>query len=60
MTEEHMHNGWMVRESGAPEADHAVLLLPGALATALFYDDVLAEPAITGAQEWGTKHRAHR
>ena len=49
MTEAHMHDGWMVRESGAPDADHAVLLLPGALATALFYDDVLAEPAITGA-----------
>jgi pimeloyl-ACP methyl ester carboxylesterase len=39
----------MVRESGAPDADHAVLLLPGALATAVFFDDVLAEPAITGA-----------
>ena len=49
MTEMHTHNGWMVRESGAPDADHAVLLLPGALATALFFDDVLAEPAMTDA-----------
>lgn len=49
MTQEQMHNGWMVRESGAPDADHAMLLLPGALASAPFYDDVLAEPALTGA-----------
>src|SRR5262245_35736433 len=38
--------GWVVHESGPAGADHAVLLLPGALATPAFYDDVLAEPAI--------------
>jgi len=49
VTEEHVYDGWVVRESGASDAAHAVLLLPGALATALFYDDVLAEPALTEA-----------
>ncbi|HEV2671307.1 MAG TPA: alpha/beta hydrolase, partial [Gemmatimonadales bacterium] len=29
--------------------DHTVLLLPGALATAVFYDDLLAEPKISDA-----------
>ena len=49
VTQERVHNGWIVRESGASDADHAVLLLPGALATAPFFDDVLVEPALTGA-----------
>jgi pimeloyl-ACP methyl ester carboxylesterase len=43
------HLGWVVHESGRPSADHAVLLLPGALATAVFYDDLLAEPQLSEA-----------
>ena len=37
------HLGWILRESGSEGSDHTVLLLPGALATAAFYDDLLAE-----------------
>jgi pimeloyl-ACP methyl ester carboxylesterase len=40
---------WTLREGGAPDAARSVLLLPGALCTAAFYDDVLAEPAIESA-----------
>src|SRR5215467_11805374 len=43
------HLGWVVRESGPEEADHTVLLLPGALATAAFYDDLLAESKMRDA-----------
>jgi pimeloyl-ACP methyl ester carboxylesterase len=43
------HLGWIVRESGAESSDHTVLLLPGALATAAFYDDLLAEPSMSDA-----------
>ena len=35
--------GWVLHESGPESADHTVLLLPGALATAAFYDDLVAE-----------------
>ena len=31
----------------AAEADHTVLLLPGALCTPAFYDDLLAEPRLS-------------
>jgi pimeloyl-ACP methyl ester carboxylesterase len=41
--------GWTLQESGPADADHAVLLLPGALATAVFYDDLLAEQRIRDA-----------
>jgi pimeloyl-ACP methyl ester carboxylesterase len=44
-----LHNGWAVHESGAAGAEHAALLLPGGLATAAFYDDVLADPRLAGA-----------
>jgi pimeloyl-ACP methyl ester carboxylesterase len=43
------HGGWIVRDLGPADAEHTVLLLPGALATAAFYDDLLAEPAIRAA-----------
>ena len=43
------HLGWVVHEYGPQGADHAVLLLPGALATAVFYDDLLAEPELRDA-----------
>ena len=41
------HVGWVLRESGPESADHTVLLLPGALCTAAFYDDLLAEPSMS-------------
>jgi pimeloyl-ACP methyl ester carboxylesterase len=37
---------WDLRESGPPEADATVLCLPGALCTAAFYADLMAEPAL--------------
>src|SRR3954447_5305829 len=43
------HEGWELRESGPAGADHAVLLLAGALVTAAYYDDVLAEPKLMEA-----------
>ena len=43
------HLGWIVRESGPEGADHTVLMLPGALATAAFYDDLLSEPKMSNA-----------
>jgi pimeloyl-ACP methyl ester carboxylesterase len=39
--------GWRLYESGLEGADHTVLLLPGALCTAAFYDDLIAEPRLT-------------
>ena len=42
-------SGWVVHESGPERPDHTVLLLPGALATRAFYDDLLAEPAVNDA-----------
>ena len=41
------HLGWVLRESGPESTDHAVLLLPGALCTAAFYDDLVAEPSMS-------------
>jgi pimeloyl-ACP methyl ester carboxylesterase len=38
-----------VHESGAADAEHAALLLPGGLCTAAFYDDVLADPGLAQA-----------
>jgi len=43
------HLGWVVHESGRESADHTILLLPGALASAVFYDDLLAEPSLSDA-----------
>ena len=43
------HEGWKLRESGPASGDQAVLLLPGALCTVAFYDDVLAEPTLSDA-----------
>ena len=40
--------GWEVVESGPPDAEHTVLLLPGGWCTALFYDELMAEPAVAG------------
>jgi pimeloyl-ACP methyl ester carboxylesterase len=41
--------GWQVFESGPEVADHTLLLLPGALCTAVFYDDLIAELSRRGA-----------
>jgi pimeloyl-ACP methyl ester carboxylesterase len=43
------HNGWELRESGPPGADHTVLLLAGALCTVAFFKDLMAEPKLTEA-----------
>jgi len=43
------HLGWALHEFGPGDAAHRVLLLPGALCTAAFYDDLLAEPSIRDA-----------
>jgi pimeloyl-ACP methyl ester carboxylesterase len=40
---------WTLRESGPASAANTVLLLPGALCTVAFYDDVLAEPTLSDA-----------
>ena len=39
-------HGWALRESGPERADLTVLLLPGALCTAVFYDDLIAERSL--------------
>ena len=40
-------HGWRVVQSGPEGADHTVLLLPGALASSIFYDDLVSE--LTGS-----------
>src|SRR5215211_8697774 len=40
------HLGWLLYESGPRVADHTILLLPGALCTAAFYDELIAEPSL--------------
>jgi pimeloyl-ACP methyl ester carboxylesterase len=42
-------DGWDLRESGPADADHTVLLLPGGLCTAVFFDDLMAEPKLSEA-----------
>ena len=41
---------WDTVTSGPADADHTVLLLPGAFATAVFYEDLMAEPALEGVR----------
>ena len=43
------HLGWVLHEAGPENADRRVLLLPGALASWPFYEDLLAEPSIREA-----------
>jgi pimeloyl-ACP methyl ester carboxylesterase len=43
------HLGWVLHETGPENADYVVLLLPGALASWAFYEDLLAEPSIREA-----------
>jgi pimeloyl-ACP methyl ester carboxylesterase len=40
----------MLQETGSTTPDHTVLLLPGALCTAAFYDDLIAEPSLKEAR----------
>jgi hypothetical protein len=42
------HDGWVLHQSGPPDADHTVLLLPGALCTDAFYEDLIADPLLSG------------
>ena len=44
------HLGWVLHEGGPENADHRVLLLPGALCSWAFYEDLLAEPSIREAR----------
>jgi len=41
---------WDIRTSGPADAANTVLLLPGSLATAVFYEDLMAEPALAGVR----------
>jgi pimeloyl-ACP methyl ester carboxylesterase len=40
------HPGWTLVESGSPDADHSLLLLPGGFCTAAVYDDLVAQPKL--------------
>src|SRR6478735_12384085 len=40
------HDGWEIREAGPANAPSTVLLLPGALCSGEFYEDVFAEPTL--------------
>lgn len=40
------HGGWDLIESGPPSADHSVLLIPGTLGTAAFFEELMAEPKV--------------
>ena len=46
LTSNREHLGWELHETGPEDANHRGLLLPGALATWAFYEDILAEPTI--------------
>jgi pimeloyl-ACP methyl ester carboxylesterase len=39
---------WQLHASGPPDAEHTVLLLPGALCTAAFFEDLMAEQSLSG------------
>ena len=43
------HHGWNLSESGPADAAHTVLLLPGALCTAAFCEDLMAESRLRDA-----------
>ena len=42
--------GWDRRESGPDDAEHAALLLPGGMCTAVQYEELMAEPALAGVR----------
>ncbi|MGO4105324.1 alpha/beta fold hydrolase [Leifsonia sp. YAF41] len=41
---------WDLLESGPAEAGHSVLLLPGGMCTAVFYQELMAEPKLVGVR----------
>jgi pimeloyl-ACP methyl ester carboxylesterase len=43
------HDGWDLYTSGPAGADHTVLLIPGGMCTAAFFDDLVKEPKLRGA-----------
>lgn len=42
--------GWERRDSGRDDAEHAALLLPGGMCTAVQYEELMAEPALAGVR----------
>jgi pimeloyl-ACP methyl ester carboxylesterase len=42
--------GWDRRETGPGDAEHAALLLPGGMCTAVQYEELMAEPALAGVR----------
>jgi pimeloyl-ACP methyl ester carboxylesterase len=40
---------WVMSSVGPAQAERTILFLPGGLCTAAFFDDLLAEPALTAA-----------
>jgi pimeloyl-ACP methyl ester carboxylesterase len=46
VTSDREHLGWVLHEVGPADTVHGVLLLPGALASWAFYEDLLVEPVI--------------
>jgi pimeloyl-ACP methyl ester carboxylesterase len=49
MTAGRKHDGWELHESGPTDAEHAVLLPPGALCSAAFFEDLINERQLSGA-----------
>lgn len=49
VSHERQHEGWTLAESGPLDAEHTVLLLPGGMSTAAFYDDLIAVPRLRQA-----------
>ena len=39
---------WERRESGPPDAEHRVLLLPGGMCSAMSYNEVMSQPSLAG------------
>ena len=46
-TTKRTHDGWDLRETGPANAAHTVLLLPGGLCSGEFFEDVMAQPALS-------------
>jgi pimeloyl-ACP methyl ester carboxylesterase len=49
VSDECQHEGWSLSESGPLGAERTVLMLPGGMCTAAFYEDLVAEPSLRGA-----------
>jgi pimeloyl-ACP methyl ester carboxylesterase len=45
-----VHVDWELRETGPPDAEHTVLLLPGGMCSAGSYGELMAEPALATAR----------